>query len=260
VSGPAVPPLIGIGGGVLVVVFGITLVIGVRAAAPVERSRRAQLEFTANASHELRTPLSVVEAEAALALADPAAEDAGAVLGRIAVEGRRLRSIVDGLLWLARRDGEASRPPSSVRDVGAVARGVVARFQPVAVRDGFSLAAEVERRSAPVLAPEDWLERLVEVLLDNACRVTPRGGRIVVTVAGDETQVALRVDDSGPGIPAAERSRIFERFHRADGAEGGAGLGLSIADAIVRDTRGRWEVGESPHGGARMVVRWPAAD
>ena len=67
------------------------------------------------------------------------------------------------------------------------------------------------------------------------------------------------MDDAGPGIPEAERARIFDRFHRATDATGGAGLGLAIADAIVRATGGHWRVGASPAGGARMTVSWPRA-
>jgi signal transduction histidine kinase len=65
------------------------------------------------------------------------------------------------------------------------------------------------------------------------------------------------VDDSGPGIPETERSRIFDRFQRANDQAGGAGLGLAIADAVVRATNGRWLVGTSPAGGASMAVSWP---
>ena len=73
-------------------------------------------------------------------------------------------------------------------------------------------------------------------------------------------RVSLTVDISGPGIPDEERERIFDRFHRAtDGEQGGAGLGLAIGDAIVRATGGKWSVGTSPAGGARMSVSWPRA-
>ena len=67
----------------------------------------------------------------------------------------------------------------------------------------------------------------------------------------------LTVNDSGPGIPEAERGRVFDRFHRASEAPGGAGLGLAIADAIVRATDGRWHIGTSPAGGASISVSWP---
>jgi signal transduction histidine kinase len=103
------------------------------------------------------------------------------------------------------------------------------------------------------------VERLLGVLVDNACRYSPAGGRVRILVAGDAGRARLQVDDSGPGIPAADRTRIFDRFARASPIPGGAGLGLAIADAVVRATGGRWEVGESDLGGARFSVTWPAA-
>jgi signal transduction histidine kinase len=75
----------------------------------------------------------------------------------------------------------------------------------------------------------------------------------------ERTRISLVVDDSGPGIPEDERARIFDRFHRATAEQGGAGLGLAIADAIVRATGGRWRVEGAPSGGARMAVSWERA-
>ena len=105
---------------------------------------------------------------------------------------------------------------------------------------------------------QEWIDRLIGVLLDNATRYAKSPGRIDVTVACTASQVALTVADDGPGIPVAERARLFDRFHRVDetGSEG-AGLGLAIADAVVRSTHGRWTVGDSEWGGARMTVTWP---
>ncbi|MDQ3871844.1 MAG: sensor histidine kinase [Chloroflexota bacterium] len=97
------------------------------------------------------------------------------------------------------------------------------------------------------------------MLLDNACKYASAAGLVEVTVANEGQRVRLTVDDSGPGIPEAERERIFDRFHRATEASGGVGLGLAIADAVVRATGGRWYVGASPAGGARMAVSWPRA-
>jgi signal transduction histidine kinase len=80
---------------------------------------------------------------------------------------------------------------------------------------------------------------------------------VIVGVTAEGTRVRLTVDDSGPGIPEAERGRIFDRFHRATDQPGGSGLGLAIADAIVRATGGRWHIGTSPSGGASISVSWP---
>jgi hypothetical protein len=95
------------------------------------------------------------------------------------------------------------------------------------------------------------------VLLDNACKYVPEGGTVDVTVWADGNRVRLAVDDSGPGIPAAERSRIFDRFRRATDQPGGAGLGLAIANSVVSATGGRWTIGDSPLGGASLGVLWP---
>ncbi len=103
----------------------------------------------------------------------------------------------------------------------------------------------------------DWLDRLLGVLLDNACRYSPAGGAVDVSVTHEAGRVRLSVDDSGPGIPEAERGRVFDRFHRATEAPGGSGLGLAIADAIVKASGGRWRIGTSARGGASMAVSWP---
>ena len=109
---------------------------------------------------------------------------------------------------------------------------------------------------AAVNAPPEWLDRLLGVLLDNACKYSPAGGEIRVAVLTDAGRAVLRVDDSGPGIPSEQRSRIFDRFHRANQSGAGAGLGLAIADEIVRATNGRWHLDASPTGGAGMAVSW----
>ena len=101
--------------------------------------------------------------------------------------------------------------------------------------------------------------RLVGVLVDNATKYAPPGGAVAVRVAAGGGRVRLVVDDTGPGIPLEQRARIFDRFHRATDEQGGAGLGLAIADAVVRATGGRWTVGDAPGGGARLAVTWPRA-
>jgi signal transduction histidine kinase len=240
-------------------VFLGALWIARRSVAPVEEARRRQLAFTADASHELRTPLTVIEAEASLALQkDRDAESYRQSIERIAGEGARLRRIVEDLLWLARFESEPSRPESGAVDVGEVATDSVTRFRNVADQRGIRLTGRVMAPQAPIIAaPPEWIDRLAGVLVDNACRYSPDGGSVEVSVVSGEGRVRLAIDDSGPGIPLGERAHIFDRFHRANAKPGGAGLGLAIGNAIVTATGGRWEVAESPAGGARMAVHWP---
>jgi len=110
---------------------------------------------------------------------------------------------------------------------------------------------------AIVTAPPEWLDRLVGILLDNACRYSPEGGSVAVGVVGEGRRVRLTVDDSGPGIPETERGRVFDRFHRATNQPGGSGLGLAIANAIVRATGGRWHRREPAVCRASISVSWP---
>lgn len=246
----------------LLVVFLGSIVIGRRVAAPIEAARRRQLDFTADASHELRTPLSVIEANTSLALAEDR-DDAWyrSAFERVDHESKRMRRLLDDMLWLARFD--AAQPPSGSEpvDLGVLAAQTADRFAAVAETRGIRLGIHVPDGNASVAAPPELLDRLLGVLLDNACKYVPEGGSVDVTVARDGSRVAVTVDDSGPGIPEADRQQIFDRFRRANepggaGAADGAGLGLAIADAIVRATGGRWQLGTAPAGGARFSISW----
>ena len=247
----------------LLAVFAGSLVIGLRALAPVEQYRRRQLEFTADASHELRTPLSVISAETAIALGSPR-DAAGYVsaLTRIQGESHRLRTIVEDLLWLARFDSHPPLPGDEPIDLGVIAEECAGRFQAVASARSIEIAVAPDAGGGPgsgpgwISAPPDWIDRLAGVLMDNACRYAGPGGRVRIAALARGNWVSLVVEDSGPGIPAENRARLFDRFHRATEHGGGAGLGLAIGDSIVRSTGGRWKIGESPLGGARIEVCW----
>jgi signal transduction histidine kinase len=237
----------------LLAMFFGSLVVGLRALAPVEQSRRRQLEFTADASHELRTPLSVIRAEADVALSSPrkAAEYRDA-LTRIQGESRRVRQLVDDMLWLARFDSRPPPPSDEPVDLVTLAQASADRFRAV----GPAVTADVGPGPALISAPPEWIDRLAGVLMDNACRYAGPGGQVRIGVRAQGNRVSLTVEDSGPGIPESERPRLFDRFHRVTEHGPGAGLGLAIGDSIVRSTGGRWQVGVSPLGGALMTVSW----
>ncbi len=243
----------------LLAMFAGSLIIGLRALSPVEQSRRRQLEFTADASHELRTPLSVIGAEIGIALSAPhrPAEEYRATLHRIEGESQRLRSIVEDLLWLARFDSQPPPPGAEPVDLSTIAAECAERFQAVAHTASPGISVTVSPSPAAwISAPPEWIDRLTGVLVDNACRYAGPGGSVQLSVAARGSRVSLAVEDSGPGIPAADRARLFDRFHRATEQGGGAGLGLAIADSIVRSTGGHWRIGESGLGGALFEVSW----
>jgi signal transduction histidine kinase len=247
-----------IGPVLLVVVFLGALAIGRRVASPIEQARRRQMDFTANASHELRTPLAVIQAQTSLALAqDRDAEWYQRAFTRVNEESKRMHHLVDELLWLARFEGMPGSSKAEPVDVGVMAEQAVDRFAAVAEARHQRLNIRVTGDSHVIAASPEWLDHLVGVLLDNACKYTPEQGSIDVRVSAEGNNVRLVVDDSGPGIPADKRDGIFDRFRRATDQPGGAGLGLAIADAVVHATNGRWDVGTSAAGGASMAVTWP---
>ena len=223
----------------LLVMFGGLLVVGLRALAPVEHSRRRQLEFTADASHELRTPLSVIRAEVDVALSAPreAAEYRDS-LRRIQGESHRLRQLVEDMLWLARFDSKPPPPGSEPVDLATLAQACADRFRSV----GPAVNAETPDGAVLISAPPEWIDRLAGVLIDNACRYAGPDGTVRIEVRAQGSRVSLTVEDSGPGIPEAERPLLFDRFHRATEHGSGSGLGLAI--------------GDSPLGGALMAVSW----
>ena len=243
----------------LLAMFGGLLMVGLRALAPVEQSRRRQLEFTADASHELRTPLSVIRAEADVALSAPrAAAQYRDALTRIQGESRRLRQLVDDMLWLARFDSRPPPPGDEPVDLATLAQACADRFRSV----GPTVSADTPDDAVLISAPPEWIDRLAGVLIDNACRHAGPDGKVRIEVRAQGSRVSLTVEDSGPGIPEAERPYLFDRFHRvpptapAAPPSGGAGLGLAIGDSIVRSTGGRWHIGDSPLGGALLSVSW----
>ena len=237
---------------VLLAMFFGCLVVGQRALAPVEQSRRLQLEFTADASHELRTPLSVIRAETDVALSTP--RDAAGyrdTLVRIQGESARLRHLVDDMLWLARFDSRPPPPDDEPFDLATLAKACADRFRAVGP------AITVEPPPAALInAQAEWIDQLAGVLVDNACRYAGPDGLVRIGVRARGSRISLTVEDSGPGIVEAERPRLFDRFHRATEDGSGSGLGLAIGDSIVRSTGGRWHIGKSPLGGALIEVSW----
>jgi signal transduction histidine kinase len=239
-------------------VFLGTLLVGVKAAAPVESARRRQLEFTADASHELRTPLSVIEAEVTLALSGQRTEkQLRDTLQRVGRESRRLADIVENLLWLSRFDSAPPPPRDVLVDVGAIGVSCADRFAVLAQQRRIALSVEVDAEGAPLIqAPPEWIDRLAGVLVDNACRYAGPEGTVRIGVRATGHRVSLMVEDSGPGIAPEERGLLFERFHRATDQGNGAGLGLAIGDSVVKATEGAWHIGTSELGGALMAVSW----
>jgi two-component system OmpR family sensor kinase len=219
----------------------------------------AQRQFVGDAAHELRTPLTALQLQ--LQNLERAPDEAGRAAATEALRAglRRASRLVEQLLAMARLDPEAPRSEAPV-DLLTLVRSVLAEAAPLAdakdVDLGLAFAAE-----ATVPGEQEALRLMLRNLVDNAVRYTPPGGRVDVSlrVAGGAAQI--EVADTGPGIPADERERVFDRFYRLPGGDAqGSGLGLAIARRVVQRHGGSIALDEGEGGkGLRVTVGLPGA-
>jgi two-component system OmpR family sensor kinase len=218
-----------------------------------------QRAFASDASHELRTPLTVIrgQLEVLARYPDPTTEDVRRVEDLVRTEIMRMERLVEDLLVLARADEAAFLRRRAV-DLEPFCRDLVEAFRATADRR-FEMTAVP---AGSLDADPDRLAQALRNLLRNAIEHTGPGGLIRLSAGrGAGGTVTLAVEDDGPGIPAAQRERVFDRFHRTDSsrnrARGGAGLGLAIVRAVAEAHGGTVSAGESPEGGARVVIELP---
>ena len=220
----------------------------------------AQQRFVADASHELRTPLSTIRtnAEFMRQRPDAAADDRTEALADIAAEAERMSRLVGDLLALARADAGVAVERRPV-DLRAVAAEEARRFRPPGrARDETGGVQVAAHGSALVSGDPEALGRAIRVLLDNGYR--HGNPPVSITVTKRDGRIHLEVRDAGPGLPKGSEERIFERFYRADPARSGegAGLGLSIARAIVEAHGGTISAITAEGGGASVAMELPA--
>ncbi|PIM52479.1 two-component sensor histidine kinase [Roseateles chitinivorans] len=269
--------------------------------ARLEHAFEAQRRFTADASHELRSPLSRLRTELEITLRRPRGADEYVQALRSGLEEvARLTTLVEELLTLARLDAGQDMAPVAPVAIAPILEAVVRRAQPAAQARGITLtlagaddpgadasgahafAAHASAAHAPAAhalgtdesndggpgatarLPRELLMRVATNLVENAVKYSAAGGTVLVSLVVRPDATELVVEDDGPGLPAEERERVFERFYRGAAARvadiEGTGLGLALSDLIVRAAGGRIEVGVSRWGGARFTVHLPAGD
>lgn len=250
-------------GAALAGLFGVSLLLSKRLVQPVEESWKRQRQFVADASHELKTPLTVLLADADILLSHPddTIRDQRRWVEHIREEGLRMKGLVADLLFLARGDAAGPDRPQGRADLSQVCEGCVMSFEPVAFEAGLTLGSSIAP-GVTVAGSGEELRRLTAILLDNACKYCDPGGAVSLTLLKGERAV-LTVHNTGEPIPAEEQPHLFERFYRADGArtreQGGYGLGLAIAAAIVERCRGKISVRSEADSGTAFTVTLPLA-
>lgn len=216
--------------------------------ARLDHAFEVQGRFIGDAAHQLKTPVAVLKTELELALRedDPASARLAMLNSRAALE--RLSRVVSQLLSLARNDPDAGAVHLAPVDLNALALDVSRSWVPRALGKRIDLGFEAAPRPLEVAGDAARLREMLDNLVDNAVRYTPAGGSVTVRV---DSQPGPRVEvrDDGPRIPAEERARVFERFHRLLGNnEEGSGLGLAIAREIARIHGAAIELGDDDDG------------
>jgi two-component system sensor histidine kinase TctE len=221
----------------------------------------AQQRFIADAAHQLRTPLAGIKTQAELALRQQEMVDVHHTLLQLNTATGQTTHLVNQLLSLARAEPGANRTQALQRlDLDELARDTTTEWVPRAIERNIDLGYDGTARTM-IEGDSLLIREMLGNLLDNAIRYTQRGGRVTVRVSSQVDHTLLSVEDNGPGIPADERERVFERFHRVlgTGAEG-CGLGLAIVREIAQSHSAEVRLAAGAHGAGTLVsVDFPPA-
>jgi two-component system sensor histidine kinase QseC len=221
-----------------------------------ERERR----FTSDAAHEIRTPLAGIKTHAQVALRQENENQRRLAMEEVIQGVDRTTRLVEQLLTLARLDHEALANAFHLLDLGSIAADVIAALDPDARAKRITVGL-LRASHNPLPGNTLALSMLIRNLVDNAIRYTPEGGAVQVEIGNDAGHAYVSVTDNGPGVPEAERARVFERFYRGTRtAPYGCGLGLSIVRRVADLHGASVDLGTAPSGqGLQVRVRFPAA-
>jgi heavy metal sensor kinase len=230
----------------------------------IEAEVKRIVQFTADASHELRAPLTLIHTAAEFSLRrERAREELVDAMRKIVRESERTSRLVDDLLLLARADSQAATLRLAPTDVSSTGREAAGLAASLAQAKNIEVSSNIPREPLVMDGDEQLLEQLWLILLDNAVKYTPEGGRIRFAMRPVNSHLETTVSDTGIGIAAADLPHVYDRFWRADKvrsrAAGGAGLGLAIARWIVEKHGGEIEIDSEQGRGSEVRVRFPLA-
>ena len=229
-----------------------------------EEEAAQKTSFVANVSHEFKTPLTTIRLYAEL-LEQGRVRDAtqgGDYLRTIGRETQRLTRLVNNALDFSRLEQGRKKYAREAVDATAELARLLDTHEPRLAEAGLALRRELPPGALRLTVDRDALEQIVLNLLDNACKYAAAGGEVTLSVAARSAGGAeIRIADRGPGVPAGQTERIFEKFHRVDDAltaeKSGAGLGLSIARQLARGLGGELRYAPRPGGGAEFILQLP---
>ncbi len=243
----------------LAVFWLISILLARWAVRPVEKAWQQQKQFVSDASHELKTPLAVIMSNAEL-LQDQAPEDTSGYAANIVTMSRQMRSLVEGLLELARADNGQIQKQFTDVDYSTLVEEALLPFEAVLYEQQMILSAQIQPEIR-VMGSAQYLRQVIDILIDNAQKYGAPGTVSVCLCRQGKNQCLLTVANPGEPIPTEELEKIFHRFYRADKTRsrtGSFGLGLSIAQSVVSEHGGKIWAESNPTGNC-FFVQLPCA-
>lgn len=247
----------------LLLLYGVSHFFAERAVRPIRQAFAQQEAFVADASHELKTPLAILGANLSVLRSNSGETVASQMQWVNAMEDqtRRMNGLVGDMLTLARLDARADDIQAE-QDFSRIVTGCLLSFEAICFEKEISLESNVAS-GLRVTGNAEHFTRLVYILLDNAAKHTPQGGKIRITLQTEKNRVQLQIYNTGQGIPPEQTAHIFDRFYRSDaarlrnGEHGGYGLGLAIARSIAEEAGGGIGVSSEPGQFCAFVVEFP---
>jgi len=229
-------------------------------AFDAHRSAQQRLElFSSDVSHQLRTPLTAMSTEGQLALCrERTPEEYRETIGGLLEQADHLSKVVDQLLLLAKVSAAGSDPEWERVDLCNLSEELVQQFHPYLEDREVEWVEELCEGDCILSGNPWWLREAMSNLFNNALQYTPDPATFRLQIRKEDPFLIWQLEDSGPGIPEDQRTRIFERFQRGNTtSDHGTGLGLAIVQEVVRLHEGELELSESPLGGCSFLLKFP---
>lgn len=251
-----------IGLGSIAVLVPISYFLAGKSLQPIKDTFEDQKKFIANASHELRTPLTVIQTnvEVLKLKEEEQIKDNMKWLNNIASEGETMAKLISELLLLAQAENQQLLIDKEVFDLSSMCQQMVDLMTELANEKGIELSDNISP-GIQYRGDEERLKQAVRILVDNAIKYTPEGGKVQLCLSPGKRHLLIDVKDTGIGLTDEDKAKVFSRFYRVDDARnretGGVGLGLNIADYIVKKHNGKIKIESIPNKGSTFSIVLP---
>lgn len=250
------------GMGSLILLFLISLYLAKRTIQPIKETFEKQEQFIADASHELKTPLAIINTNLSVIASNPEEKinSQAKWLGFIQSQTERMSELINDLLSLAKMDGLKQPLLMQSFNLSNILEGVLLYFEASIFENNIIFKSHIEKNIS-LYGDKDSLERVINILIDNAIKNTPSQGSIFVNLLSKKNMIEMEIKNTGKGISPENIDKVFERFFREDSSRaresGGYGLGLAIAKSIIQKHDGKIYVESNVGVDTTFVVKLP---